>query len=368
MGLLCKQQNEFAEANTYFNKSINICSEIHNIYLLNNLYKELYILNKEQKPEVALYYLEKHVEIKDSLYKAETQTQLNDFQIKYETKEKENKIILQEEEIKHEKYKQSGLILLLIFIATISLLILITTLVVVNKNKQLKELNKTKDKLFSIISHDLQNPVVSQKLAIQALIDNLNEYDNNCLLKYYNSILISTDTQIALLHNLLNWANIQTNKIKFNPITFDINEIINTTINLNQIALNNKSIEVKKDVNIQTLVNADKQMINTVIRNLFTNAIKFTQKGGVIHISAIINQNELIFSITDNGIGMSKEQIEMFYKSGNLSSKDGTNNEKGSGLGLLLCKELLEINNTSLKIKSEKMKGTSFSFTLNYIS
>lgn len=168
------------------------------------------------------------------------------------------------------------------------------------------------------------------------------------------------------MQNLLNWANMQTGKMTYNPIPFDLCETIDKNLELYAVSAKNKNLQFISDLPENCMVQADRQMINTIIRNLLSNAVKFSEPNGMIRVAVSGNNNFTRFSISDKGVGMPQQQIEELLVDGKTTSKDGTHGEKGSGLGLIICKELLEKNNSQLEIESRENK-TTFSFNLQNV-
>lgn len=236
---------------------------------------------------------------------------------------------------------------------------------ITQQNTKLQELNKTKDKFFSIIAHDLKNPIISSKGLSEILV---NEYDtlNDNEKKELIQILFDSASQTSeLLENLLNWSRSQRGKISFEPAIIDLKKFIKSNINLLQSQSHTKEIEIIYSEIPGLYVLADNYMINTIIRNLLSNAIKFTpNKGKIIISNEIIENDKIKISITDTGVGIPQEKIPKIFDISQKISSPGTNQEKGTGLGLILCKEFLEKHNSYLTIQSEVGKGTKITFEL----
>lgn len=229
---------------------------------------------------------------------------------------------------------------------------------------QLKELNRSKDKIFSIIAHDLKNPFTSI-LGFSELLQRESKNLNSNEIEHYSSIInISAKQTMQLLDNLLDWARMQQGRITFLPQNIDLGDITERIVELVRENADQKGIAIINHVPAQTIVFADSEMIKTVIRNLLSNAIKFTETSGSIELSTSTTQKEIIFSVTDTGIGISKEDIEKLFDISSNFTMPGTNNEKGTGLGLSLCKEFVEKHGGSISVKSQLGKGSEFSFTL----
>ena len=240
-----------------------------------------------------------------------------------------------------------------------------------DKNDKLTELNATKDKLFSIIAHDLKSPFNALLGFSELLLENHARYDNKKLETYIKLINDGLKKTYRLLENLLSWAQVQTGIIKFTPEKINIESLINEIILLMTEAAGNKEIKLISKTENNLLVNADKNMIDTVIRNLVSNAIKFTSKEGDITIKShtITDKNNQKFaeiSIKDSGVGITPEiQTKLFSITENISTK-GTENEKGTGLGLILCKEFVEKHGGEIWVESEVEQGSEFLFTIPF--
>jgi len=229
---------------------------------------------------------------------------------------------------------------------------------------KLRDLNAQKDKFFSIIAHDLKSPFNAIIGFSDLLMDQINEKDYEGIYEYAKIIGQSSHRAMDLLMNLLEWSHSQTGRMLFNPISFDLVGLIKENIGLFENIASQKAISIKKVLPQESPVFADKPMISTVLRNLTSNAIKFTKEGGEINILVEKNSKEIIFSVSDNGIGIEPKRLEKLFRIGESDSTPGTNNEKGTGLGLILCKEFVENHGGKIWAESEEGKGSTFYFTL----
>jgi len=229
---------------------------------------------------------------------------------------------------------------------------------------RLKQSNATKDKFFSIIAHDLRNPF-GTILGFTSLIEEDCKNDIFENISEYNSyIQQSAKTGFELLVNLLDWSKIQNGKFKFNPEEFDLflqSKNLETSFNA---MMNKKQLKFKVLVLPGFLIKADRLMIETVLRNLISNAIKFTLSGGVISISAKKSEEEIQICVSDNGIGLSQDKINRLFKIEDSFTTVGTEQETGTGLGLILCHDFLEQHEGNISVESELNKGTTFKITI----
>lgn len=233
----------------------------------------------------------------------------------------------------------------------------------IRSEERLRELNATKDKFFSIIAHDLKNPFNDLMGFTQLLALNIEKYDKSKIEQFTHIIHQSSKLAYNLLENLLDWSRSQTGTLKFKPEKISISQLIDENIDLLESTARNKNIQIYSEVLGETSAFADKNMVRTVIRNLISNAIKYTNQGGHIRIQSNCTKHCEI-SVSDTGIGISSENIDKIFKIDESFSTLGTEREKGTGLGLILCKEFVEKNGGKLKIKSRPNKGSTFTFTL----
>jgi signal transduction histidine kinase len=233
--------------------------------------------------------------------------------------------------------------------------------------EKLIELNATKDKFFGIVAHDLRNPfagIIGVSSEIKKILLEQESKNSAQLLSYAQLILESSESALALLENLTQWAISQTGKIKV--IQQDIparNLIFYSTASINGIAFK-KNVTIENNVDESYRVYADIELASTIIRNLMTNAIKFTHANGKITVSAEKKDDFLEISIADTGVGMSSKNLEKIFRIDSKFSSLGTEKEKGTGLGLILCKEFVEKQGGSIWVESEEEKGSTFTFTL----
>lgn len=232
------------------------------------------------------------------------------------------------------------------------------------KTKELHKANVEKNKFFSIISHDLRSPLSSIVALSRILAEHVQEKDLEKIEKYSEMIRYSSQNSLDLLTNLIEWSQSQTGILTFNPIHFQIVDVINESLLIFTDIAEQKSIIITSELPSQMTAYADKEMISTILRNLLSNAIKFTNPGGNIYITAKLNQGNVQVSICDTGVGMSKTFIEKTFTIGENRSTSGTQHEAGTGLGLILCKEFIERHKGKIWVESELEKGSIFYFTL----
>lgn len=232
------------------------------------------------------------------------------------------------------------------------------------QNEQLKELNASKDKFFSIVAHDLRNPLQVLLGYSELILINIDNYNKKEFRKFVEIIQKSTKNIHTLLENLLMWSRIQKGMMEHNPQQSNIRDILEENVNFLSPNAEQKQITLTNSIEGQGTVYADKNMINVVVRNLISNALKFTDAGGTVRVSAVENEKFVKVSVFDTGIGISKGNLKELFRIDVTHNNIGTAGEKGSGLGLILCKELVEKNNGIIGVESEVGKGSTFTFTI----
>jgi PAS domain S-box-containing protein len=232
------------------------------------------------------------------------------------------------------------------------------------KNDELRELNATKDKFFSIIAHDLKSPFNSILGFSELLKDEARDLDIDSIVEYAGIIHASARHTFGLLENLLDWARMQQDRISFEPQEILFNSIVNKEFEGLKNSADKKNIELIKNIGENLIITADENMVSTVLRNLVSNAIKFTPKGGEVKVDARVEGDDVKISVSDTGIGIKPETIEKLFKIETSFTTRGTENEKGTGLGLLLCREFIEKHGGKIWVESEQGRGSIFSFTI----
>lgn len=346
--------------------------------LLSQAYKNL------EDYKNALAYKELSLAIHEFIQNEKQERRLLETQNQYVVGKKETEIrkldalrIDKEKEIAAQKEFKNILFLIVALVVIIALLLLILYLVkrrsnrilesakneVQKQNIQLQELNQTKDKFFSIISHDLKGPLNSLTSFSRLLIDHTDSMSKEEIQLLARDLDKSVKNLFTLLENLLEWSRSQTGNIDFTGEVFNLKEILDLNKSLLESQAKNKKITIAIDGPAACLVKLHKQSINTVVRNLISNAIKFTNEGGNIRLGLKTTAEALSVSVADNGVGMNEEVLNMLFRLDKKHSTKGTANEKGTGLGLILCREFIEKNGGKLRVQSNPGTGSVFTFT-----
>lgn len=230
--------------------------------------------------------------------------------------------------------------------------------------QKLEESNATKDKLFSIIAHDLIGPISSQFNLIDGLIKDFSEFSNDDILEALISLKESAANTYALIDDLLTWSRSQLNKIICKKEVYNLFDVVTNTLSNIWLTANVKNIEMTNQIPNDTTILCDLNMLVTVLRNITTNAIKFTNIGGKIIISSFKSNGELRIDIADNGVGMDEQQLNNLFQPGKVVSTLGTANEHGTGLGLLISSEFVSKLGGRIEVKSRLGEGSIFSIYL----
>ncbi len=231
-------------------------------------------------------------------------------------------------------------------------------------HKQLEETIRIKDKFFNIIAHDLKNPMNAVKSLLDDLLASFDSLSPEELFEAQSQIQKSISTLSQLVNNLLEWSRTQTGRIVINPDNIDVFYIISSSIDVNYYQAKIKNIEIINNVPHNTVVYADSNMLYTVFRNIISNAIKYTPNSGTVKISVKDLGDYYEFLVSDTGIGMTEEQLANIFSLEHIKSLPGTNQEKGTGLGLIISKEFVERNGGKISVSSKLNDGTTFSIML----
>ena len=233
------------------------------------------------------------------------------------------------------------------------------------RNQQLEKLNNMTNKIYSVVGHDLKTPLSSILGLSDLLLSDMEDLEDEEVLKENLNIIRQSALKMSdLLGDLLNWARIQTDDLSLNKKQFSISEMVRDTIDLLTITAEQKGISLEFDSEESFQVYADKQLIATIIRNFISNALKFSNEGDTIKVSVDRDEEHWQVSVKDEGVGMSEKNVDRLFHNRKHPQKEGTQNEKGSGIGLRLCNELAERHGGQISVESELDKGSTFTLTI----
>ena len=315
-------------------------------------------------PKNADKYWAKENEVQEKMNRNNTQNALQEIEVKYDVQQKELEIARKQITIDKQQKRQlifmGGLIAAGVLLSLCAYIIILRT----RRNRELVEMNAIKDKFFSIVSHDLKNPAIAQRDSLQLLTENADKLDAKTVSAYYHQLLKSADGLVDLLKNLLNWALIQTGRHIYQPSPMNLVGALRSDIEVTKSMAARKEVVFEVTTPPSAIINADENMMVTIVRNLLANAVKFTAKGGEVTLDISPSATAYTVSVADTGSGMTPEQVQNLFRLDRQQSREGSSGEKGTGLGLIVCKEFLEKHGSTLHIESEAGKGSRFWFEL----
>lgn len=305
--------------------------------------------------EEATRYLERFSELRDIIQTEDSERQLTMWEVRYETQQKEQQLLMQAQTIKAQRQRLVWLIVITIF----------TVLVIVLLAMQIRiqlQLAKTKSRNYTILTHDLKNPMVAQQQMLRLFYNNYENYSHDEIQMNIGRLLSSSDEQLDLLYNLQQMALLENGKKKIVPVRIDLSSIVNDVVANIRSYADLKHVSFTLSVR-RCLVMADRDTLRTVVRNILSNAVKFSYDGGIVEIG-ITDDNEGLY-VRDHGVGMSDERVhELMTAKHAVTSQTGTKGEGGTGIGIVLCRELVHRNKGIIKVESEPLKGTTFTVIL----
>ncbi len=371
--------NNYSDALSHFNRSIEISKSIEDMHTLEVNYQCMYEMYKRQVNfQKALYYHELYTEIRNDRLSQESRKEIAELEIKHETSKKEKEIELLN--------KQNELNRIIIFILSIAFFVFIFLLILLYKQGQVKKktlellsekneeitlqseilnkLNNTKDKFFSIISHDLKGAIGGFLSQTEFLAEDFKSLPSDDMHDLIIKMKYSSKRLYALLENLLEWSRTQTDSIKLQPEKSNLLELVENILLIFKESMKEKGIKPIVKVDSSLHIFADINMVSTVFRNLITNAIKFSHPNTSITIHSYSSSGFILTEVIDHGIGITDKNQKKLFRIDHSFSSYGTSNESGSGLGLIICKEFIELNQGKIWVDSKIGEGSSFKFTL----
>lgn len=369
LGIIFTLTKRFDEAEKFLNSSIILARQNKdNLLILEccQAYSDYYKAKGDLGS--ALKYAQMVSDIKDSIMVQESVAGAGEMETIYDNeKEMRDKALLQKN-IELAESQRNYWIIITALLVIISLIIYWRFQFKKRANQKLYELNAMKDKFFSIISHDLKNPFHGLIGLSSVLIEEIENKNFDRAVTHARLIHNSSEQGYSLLINLLEWSRAQTGKIKVEIKPVDMKELIYNIVELVMPASSEKKISVGVSVEENLCCNTDENILNTVLRNLLSNAIKYTDVSGKIRIKAAKEQENIVISVEDNGRGIKEEDMQKLFRIDGGFSTLGTKNEKGTGLGLILCKDFIEKVGGKIWVDSEFGKGARFSISIPIVA
>jgi signal transduction histidine kinase len=383
MGTTYKLAGNYQTAHKYLDESLRLAKK----FRINEIEMDAYsnysnLYESEGDYKDALIYYKLFDVAQDSIYSKEYRSKLVELRFNYESEKKEKEIALLTKEnelnqlqINKQSFWTSILIALLMFGFFVAIiyfyfqnkrkaLLLEKNRAMEENSAELRELNASKDKFFSIVAHDLKSPFQGLLGFSALLADGIDTLPQDQLKRYAANIKNGTKNVYELIENLLDWSRMQTGRFDFSPEKIDIFVEVPLILELIGSNADHKGITIKNEVQEGTYLFADIKATRSIIQNIVSNAIKFTLKGGEVKISSLQKGDLVEIKVTDTGVGISETNLSKLFKIDVQLTTVGTANEKGTGLGLLLCKEMIEKQGGEIKVESKLGSGSVFSFTL----
>jgi signal transduction histidine kinase len=364
LGLLEKEVGHTSLSITYIKEAARYATQTKNMVQTEKAFETLSELLEDSSPREALNYLRQAFNLQQELFNEKSEKQIDNFNIKYHTAEQEAKIAQQQSAIyRHTTLRDvliGGLIVCVIFLS----IYICLNVKLRRRNEELYAANNVKNKFFSLISHDLKNPVIAQKQLLKVMVNDFDKMKPDDIHGMCNELLTSSESLNELLYNLLNWSRLETGRISVQPVDFPLYDVINISASYYATSLTEKSLSLNISMPRDAIAHGDLNMISIVVRNLIDNAIKFTYSNTCITIDAKESNGYWKVAVADEGMGMPDDVIRNLFKLSDQGSRPGTNGEKGTGLGLIVCKEMLEHNGGTITAERNGEKGSRFIFTV----
>ncbi|MBQ9470817.1 MAG: tetratricopeptide repeat-containing sensor histidine kinase [Bacteroidales bacterium] len=351
---LMEQGLDIAQGNGYRTVAIEILKHQSEVYEHLGLHKQ------------ALQSYRLFAQVRDTLRTEQSEAMLKEMEVKYKLHQKERELAEQQEHVEQQRK------FMLLLSVLLTLLLLLTTMLLLflrlrrKRNRELAALNRTQTQLLSIMSHDLRNPAIAQRNALELMISAADAIPPSMLKEQCQLLLTNTQSQIYLVQNLLSWASMQFGNLSYTPVRFDLAAAADEALDLLRLHACNKHINIDNAVPIGSAALADRAMFTIVVRNLVANAIKFSPLGSSVELSLSDSEESWwAIAVRDHGVGIAPERLSrIFVLEERRSSTLGTQGEQGSGLGLPMCRELVERWGGRIEVNSQPGQGSCFTFTI----
>lgn len=346
-------------------QAITMANENHYDELLQEALKDAYLYERNRNPKLALEYYEQSMAMKDSVFNETQQQLIRDYQVKYATQEKEHALALEQEKSKRNR-------LYIIVLSIVVALLIVITLIWIRlakirktRNEELTHLNQTKDRLLSIVSHDVKTPVGAICTVLNNMTsnyENISDTDRKASLIMMHS---SAEALYARIMTIMQWVRGELANSEIKRIQFSISELVDECVKTQETSITMKSLKVNNEVPKYIMGYDDINVVRLVIQNLLGNAVKFSYPNGEITIKTELKNDRVWISVADNGMGISEAKLEKIFNY-MTSSEKGTGGETGTGIGLFVSKQFIDKIGGKIAIESKKDIGTTVSFSVQY--
>lgn len=362
-GQYAYENGDYVAAEQHYLKALRVAKENKYNQFYLDCVQGAYLATKTSHPERSIVYLEESIKMRDSIYNEDQQALIRDYQVKYQMAEKEHELELQEE-----KNRQNRRLLLLALVAMMLLLILVVMLAryaIQRKrhNEMLTRLNHTKDQLFSVVSHDIKTPVAAQEKSLDLICKHIDDIPQNDLKEYLVALKSSTKELKAKIINVINWVKGMIGNTESQTETFNLSEMADKVIHSQAFEIGQKSLNVTNEISKDLTGNDDSQIVEMVLQNVLSNAVKYSFANGDIKFEAEDGGERYLIKVIDHGQGISKEKLDKLMNV-MTSSTVGTGGEMGTGLGLFVSQQVIKRNGGNITIDSEEGKGTTVTISV----
>lgn len=358
------QLKQYESAEKHLQEGERLCKVTGFRPQLWRMQRQLSILYRETgRLDKALDYLEQSAALKDSLNEERQQQIIGEYQTRFEVREKEQEL----DDQRNKTRNRSIVAFTLLCVAVLAVVLAISAYQLAEirrkRNAELANMNTIKNRFFSIISHDLKNPVRAQSQLLAFLDEHYDEVDDETKKQQIAALNASGVRLGELLTSLLDWASLESGRMRCNPIRVDLSAVVRRNVELVRPSAVAKEIRIVSDLDAPFYVFTDLNCADTILRNLLTNAVKFSRVGSSVEIVTTITDDKIFLSMVDHGVGMTEQQKASIFKLDRISTL-GTKEETGTGLGLIVCKTMARMINGDLSFTSEEGCGSTFTLTL----
>ena len=344
-------------------KAIAMAEENHYDKLLQDALETAYQQERDKNPKEALEYYERSMAMKDSIFNETQQQLIRDYQVRYAMQEKEYELQMQQEKTKRNQLYVIVLAIVAVLFGVIAVIWYRLALIRKKRNDELRKLNATKDRLLSIVSHDVRTPVGAMSQVLRDLTsdyDTLTDTDRKAKLVMLRS---SSEALNDRMENILQWVRGELGNSKIEPTAFNLAQLVDECIRMQEAVIEVKMLKVSNKIPRTLSVYDDANVVSLVLQNLLSNAVKFSYPNGEISIEAQQKGQRVWVSVSDNGMGISEKKLEKIFNFMTTSAV-GTDGETGTGIGLFVCKQLVDRMGGEITIESVKGEGTSVKFSV----
>ena len=356
-------QGNYQDAQKYGQQCLDVCAAHGLDKFQSDVYHLLYLNNKESHPKLALEYYEKYVALHDELITTEHQRLLTEFQVKYDLQQKDYELQIE----RNENQRKSSLLLYLSVLAllliTLAIVLWRTSVMRRKTNIELEQLNKSTNHMFSLLSHDMKNAVLGQKRMLDEVVDHIEIFSRDDIVMSLQMFRDSATNNTNMLTNILQWVSFETGRVQYTPVRVNLHRIVSEVFEQIGMQASQKQVQLVNGIGENEFAVTDANIIKSVLNNLINNAVKFTKADGSVTVGMELHDEKTYLTVTDTGVGMTEEQkskLLQFKK----ASAPGTSGEMGTGIGLYICKELLNNFGATIDVESEVGKGTKFTFSI----